>query len=127
METLVFLVIVIVFLWKPISYAFSMYLEGGYSPKKRWFTVVAISIVFAVVGSSIGIVGFGGGIAGTIPGGLLKAYAGYQLANYLFPVSRADFKAVSVCPSCNGKAAVPSGRELLITCPHCSTRYKFGP
>ena len=132
METILFLVIAVAAFWRPISYLYGMYTDGEYSAKKRWFTVMVIAVVFAVFGSSIGIVGFGGGIAGTIPGGLFGAYAGYRLGNYIFPDRNqkpleALAKAISVCPSCNGRAAVAPGKKLLVTCPHCAARYEYGP
>jgi len=132
METVLFLVIAIVALWRPVSYLYNMYSDGKYSKEKRLLTVAGLTIIFAIFGSSIGIVGFGGGIAGTIPGGLLGMYIGYRLGSRIFPkhIQRdpdAPVKAVSICPACNRKASVPLGKKLLVTCPHCSKRYEHGP
>lgn len=43
-------------------------------------SVVVGFVIGAFIGSSFGIAGFGGAIAGTIPFGLLGAYIGYRFS-----------------------------------------------
>ena len=47
--------------------------------KRQNIMMVIGALIGAFVGSSIGIVGFGGGIAGTIPIAILGGYVGYRV------------------------------------------------
>jgi hypothetical protein len=48
--------------------------------KRQRIIIIVGAIVGAFFGSSIGIAGFGGGIAGTIPLAILGGYIGYRFS-----------------------------------------------
>lgn len=75
MSTFLVLAAIIV-LWYLASYA---YMRSGRPKARRQKTSFAWGFVGAVVGSFVGIAGFGGAIVGTIPGAII----GYLIASNL--------------------------------------------